>query len=53
MFKALVALNSRTLLTRHFDVLLLRFCLATVVLMLFVAFSLGLVWLISVRLVTV
>ena len=37
----------------HFDLLLLRFCLATVVLMLFVAFSLGLLWLISVRLVTV
>ena len=37
----------------HFDLLLLRFRLATVVLMPFVAFSLGLVWLISVRLVVV
>ena len=36
----------------HFD-LLLRFRLATAVLMPFVAFSLGLVWLISVRLLTV
>ena len=35
----------------HFDLVLLRFCLATVVLMPFVAFSLD--WLISVRLVTV